>query len=259
VLEPPPTGRGSARNDRLSRGRGPPCRARPCPWLISSPPFGRRIAAREFGGLNPWETEWERRWTIGSAGVPGLECADTSALWFPAERAPGFCFPRLTVRLGCALRASRAQPERRHAAALDSAVGRVRRTRPAESARFMGLHRSFPRPGLARGGVIHAPVSDWSTKAHAIEGPFSPRFPPLLRSWPMSRALGAPGPVGPGYTPPPLARRDGAAGRVRRTRPTTETRLHQSSGGTGANSGRMSAGISSSPARARWSSGGMIM
>ena len=55
--------------------------------LISSPPFGRRSVADEFGGENPWETESRRRWTIESAGVPGLECAEMSALWLTAERA----------------------------------------------------------------------------------------------------------------------------------------------------------------------------
>ncbi len=39
------------------------------------------------------------------------------------------------------------------------------------------------------------------------------RLPPLLRSWPMPCTLRPPGPFGPGYTPPPLARRDPAADR----------------------------------------------
>ena len=45
-----------------------------------------------------------------------------SALWFPAERASGSGLTRLTVRRDSALRASRAHPERRHAAALQTVV-----------------------------------------------------------------------------------------------------------------------------------------
>jgi len=42
--------------------------------------------------------------------------------------------------------------------------------------------------------------------------------PSLLRSWTLSCTFPVPGPVGPGYTPPPHSRRDPAPGRVRRTR-----------------------------------------
>jgi len=102
------------------------------------------------------------------------------------------------------------------ARASGSAVGRVHRTRPAESARSMGSSRAIPRTD--RGGGIHAPDSSWCTDDPPLAKPLGPRLPPLLWSWQMSRALRVPGPVGPGYTPRPHSRRDPAAGRVRRTR-----------------------------------------
>ena len=84
-----------------------------------------------------------------------------SALWFPAERASGSGLTRLTVRRDSALRASRAHPERRHTAALQTNVpfhdGPCQFYRPRQRSRNVAR---AARPGWREdretGGATHA-------------------------------------------------------------------------------------------------------